>query len=133
MRWSGSWWNRTSLVIAHRLSTILSADTILVLDHGRLVEQGTHAELLAHGGLYADLYETQFGMVRKVRLPPANRIPIRRILIGCGTSQATSLPRSALLRALRGTFWTRASHVEASTEAPAAARFGTAVAGKTSG
>jgi ATP-binding cassette, subfamily B, bacterial len=52
--------DRTSLVIAHRLSTILSADTILVMDHGRLVEQGTHAELLARGGLYADLYETQF-------------------------------------------------------------------------
>jgi len=52
--------DRTSLVIAHRLSTILSADTILVLDHGRLVEQGTHAELLARGGLYTDLYETQF-------------------------------------------------------------------------
>jgi len=52
--------DRTSLVIAHRLSTILSADTILVMDHGRLVEQGTHAELLARGGLYANLYETQF-------------------------------------------------------------------------
>jgi ATP-binding cassette subfamily B protein len=52
--------DRTSLVIAHRLSTILSADTILVMDHGRLVEQGTHPELLARGGLYADLYETQF-------------------------------------------------------------------------
>jgi ATP-binding cassette subfamily B protein len=51
---------RTSLVIAHRLSTILAADTILVMDHGRLVEQGTHAELLAQGGLYAGLYETQF-------------------------------------------------------------------------
>ncbi len=51
---------RTSLVIAHRLSTILAADVILVLDQGRLVEQGTHAELLAQGGLYADLYETQF-------------------------------------------------------------------------
>jgi ATP-binding cassette subfamily B protein len=51
---------RTSLVIAHRLSTVLSAATILVLDHGRLVEQGTHAELLALGGLYAHLYETQF-------------------------------------------------------------------------
>jgi len=52
---------RTSLVIAHRLSTILSADLILVMDRGRLVEQGTHAELLAQDGLYAGLYRTQFG------------------------------------------------------------------------
>ncbi len=52
---------RSSLVIAHRLSTILAADKILVLQHGRLVEQGAHAELLARGGLYAELYETQFG------------------------------------------------------------------------
>jgi ATP-binding cassette subfamily B protein len=51
---------RTSLVIAHRLSTILAADLILVMDGGRVVEQGTHAELLARGGLYATLYETQF-------------------------------------------------------------------------
>jgi ATP-binding cassette subfamily B protein len=51
---------RTSLVIAHRLSTILAADLILVLDEGRLVEQGTHSELLARGGLYAMLYNTQF-------------------------------------------------------------------------
>jgi len=52
---------RTSLVIAHRLSTILRADTILVMDHGRIVERGVHAELLARGGLYARLYEQQFG------------------------------------------------------------------------
>ncbi|MCL4532412.1 MAG: ATP-binding cassette domain-containing protein, partial [Actinobacteria bacterium] len=51
---------RTSLVIAHRLSTILSADVILVMDQGRLVERGSHSELLARGGLYANLYETQF-------------------------------------------------------------------------
>jgi len=51
---------RTSLVIAHRLSTILAADIILVLDRGQVVEQGTHAELLAKNGLYASLYETQF-------------------------------------------------------------------------
>jgi ATP-binding cassette subfamily B protein len=51
---------RTSLVIAHRLSTVRGADTILVLDDGRIVQSGTHAELLAQGGLYADLYRTQF-------------------------------------------------------------------------
>lgn len=49
---------RTSVVIAHRLSTIAAADSILVLDDGRVVQQGTHHELLAEGGLYADLYHT---------------------------------------------------------------------------
>jgi ATP-binding cassette, subfamily B, bacterial len=51
---------RTSLVIAHRLSTVRDADQILVVDEGRIIERGTHSELLADGGLYADLYRTQF-------------------------------------------------------------------------
>ena len=51
---------RTSIVIAHRLSTILAADLILVMDRGRIVERGTHNELIALNGLYAQLYETQF-------------------------------------------------------------------------
>ncbi|PQE00714.1 ABC transporter [Mycobacterium sp. EPG1] len=52
---------RTSLVIAHRLSTVRAADVILVVEDGRIVERGSHDDLLARGGRYADLYRTQFG------------------------------------------------------------------------
>ena len=51
---------RTSFVVAHRLSTIRDADTICVVDHGRIAEKGTHEELLARGGIYRDIYESQF-------------------------------------------------------------------------
>lgn len=51
---------RTSFVIAHRLSTIRAADLIVVMNKGEVVEQGTHTELLAQGGLYAEIYKSQF-------------------------------------------------------------------------
>ena len=53
--------DRTTFIIAHRLSTIEFADRILVLNRGQLVEQGTHAQLMATAGLYRQMYEAQFG------------------------------------------------------------------------
>ena len=50
---------RTAVVIAHRLSTVVGADRVVVVDGGQIVEQGTHAALLAHGGVYARLVERQ--------------------------------------------------------------------------
>ncbi|NHJ84997.1 MAG: ABC transporter ATP-binding protein [Asgard group archaeon] len=52
--------DRTSIVVAHRLTTVQNSDRILVLDHGKLVEEGNHEELMAKGGIYSDLYETYF-------------------------------------------------------------------------
>ena len=60
---------RTSIVIAHRLSTILEADSIIVIDDGRIVQTGSHEELMAEGGLYRELYETQFRKVLEEQGP----------------------------------------------------------------
>ena len=67
--------NRTALVIAHRLSTVRNADLILVLDDGRIVERGTHEELMAAGGLYAELYRTQFAVTDSPPAPPQPAVP----------------------------------------------------------
>ena len=64
---------RTALVIAHRLSTVRDADQILVLDDGRIVERGRHSELVAAGGLYAELYKTQFAVQDSPALPYAEQ------------------------------------------------------------
>jgi subfamily B ATP-binding cassette protein MsbA len=65
---------RTSFVIAHRLSTVQRAHQIVVLDHGRIVERGTHRELLARGGVYRDLYEIQFASPENMLSPsPSER------------------------------------------------------------
>jgi ATP-binding cassette subfamily B protein len=73
--------NRTSLVIAHRLSTIVGADDIIVLDQGRIAERGTHAELLAHGGLYASMWnrqrEAEEARERLARVADENEAPNR--------------------------------------------------------
>ena len=72
---------RTAMVIAHRLSTIRAADLILVVEDGRIVERGTHPELLARGGRYAELYRTQFDEAAGVgvaAVPPPDERPDRQ-------------------------------------------------------
>lgn len=61
--------NRTVVVIAHRLSTVMNADMIVVMAHGQIVEQGTHAQLLADGGAYANLYNAQFKEPLPIAMP----------------------------------------------------------------
>ena len=68
---------RTSLVIAHRLSTIREADQILVIDGGQVRERGRHEELLAAGGLYAELYHTQFASQEAAAGGPCCRSGLR--------------------------------------------------------
>ena len=67
---------RTTFVIAHRLSTIRSADQILVLDDGRIVERGTHHELIALGGVYRRLYEKQYGLMQDLYINPGEEPPV---------------------------------------------------------
>ena len=82
---------RTSIVIAHRLSTVRAADVILVVEDGRIVERGTHQDLLSRGGRYAGLYHTQFGSDRRSCAPRGphsgycgrNSVPAKG-LTGCG-------------------------------------------------
>jgi ATP-binding cassette subfamily B protein len=84
---------RTSLVIAHRLSTIQEADQILVIDAGEVRERGTHEELLAAGGLYAELYRTQFARRPERSAGDNDRKPTR---VGGGAGPGTPPPASPL-------------------------------------
>ena len=69
---------RTAVVIAHRLSTVRAADLILVVEDGRIVERGTHDELLAAGGRYAELHRTQFATGSATPDGEAGAVPVPR-------------------------------------------------------
>ncbi len=80
---------RTTLVIAHRLSTVVNADAILVLDHGRIAERGTHAELLEAGGIYAALWDRQREADAALEVLQRADAPVLPIRVGRGTVPAT--------------------------------------------
>ncbi len=85
---------RTTFVIAHRLSTIRSADQILVMDGGRIVERGSHAELLHHGGLYRRLYERQRGLETDLFINPGeDPVPEKEAIVPEARPRAASARR----------------------------------------